>query len=100
MDMGDACSTESVFGLLQHVVAIVQTGDVGLRHTLVFGCGKHGGTYGNIEHAALEIVGYPAQHPAGYLVVVDTAPEELEVELAPPLALRNSVVVEALAEFV
>ena len=35
---------------------------------------------------------------AGNLVVVDTAPKQLEIQLAPTLTLRDGIVVETLAE--
>ena len=53
-----------------------------------------------VEETAREIIGNPTEHPAGYLVVIDTAPEQTEIEFAPPRTLRNSIIIEALAELV
>ena len=75
MYVGDTCSTEFVLGLLQHVLAIVQTGDVGLLHLSVLLRGKYSRTDRHIEQPPLEVIGNPTQYPAGNLVVIDTAPK-------------------------
>ena len=55
-DDTDIGCLETLFGLHQHVLAIVQTSDVGLLHTLVFGSGEYSGTDRNVEQLACEIV--------------------------------------------
>lgn len=100
LDVGDACLTEPVFGLFQHVAAIVEAGDVGLGHTCVLSCCKYGSTYWHVKQSAREIIGNPTEHPAGDLVVIDSSPKQFEIQTAPPFALSDSVVVEAFAETV
>ena len=73
--IGNACLAESVFGTVQHVLAIVQTGDVSLLYPFVFLCCKHGGTHGHIEQLTVEIIWNPIKHFAGNLVVVHSAPK-------------------------
>ena len=54
----------------------------------------------HVEHPPLEIIGNPTQYPSGNLIVIDTAPEQLEIQLTPPFTLCDSIIVETLAELV
>ena len=100
LDIDDACPTKSVLSLFQHVLTIVQTGDVGLFHRLVFLRSEYSRTNRDIEHLTLEIIGNPTQYPSGNLIVIDTASEQLEIQLTPPFTLRDSIIVETLAKLV
>ena len=74
--------------------------DVGLLHPLVCLRCEYGCTHRHVEHPTREIIGNPRQHSAGNLVVIDTAPEQLEIQLTPPFTLCNRIVVETLAKLV
>jgi len=54
----------------------------------------------NTSMAPAAIGPYSQAIKVGNLVVIDTAPEQLEIQLTPPFTLRNSIIIETLAKLV
>ena len=82
-DIGNSCLAEAMFGLLQHIRAIVQTSNVCLCHPFVLLARKHCCTYRHIKHSAIEIVRNPTQYPTGNLIVIYTPQSNLKYNLLP-----------------
>jgi hypothetical protein len=98
--MMKAALLESSFSLVEHVLTVIDTHDPCVFHPAIFLAGEDACTDRHVEQITLEVVRDIVKYPAGNLIVVAAAPEDVHIEPAPPCVARKHIIIDVPALFV
>ena len=92
--VADVLLPEAGPGPVEHVAAVVQADDVRAVDPDIFRRGEDAGADGDVQQLSREVVRDVGQDLPGDFVVIDTAPEQVHVQPAPPGGPGQDVVVD------
>ena len=93
-------AAEPFLGLLEHIRAVIQAGDAGVFQGGPFALREHRSAHRNIQKLARKVVGDVGQDVPCNLVVIRAAPEQLDVQPAEKVSLRENIIVDVFGGFV
>lgn len=92
--VADVFLPEAGPGPVEHVAAVVQADDVRAVDPDIFRRGEDAGADGDVQQLSREVVRDVVQDLPGDFVVIDTAPEQVHVQPAPPGGPGQHIVVD------